>query len=462
MNDPNGLVYFRGVYHLFFQCNPRGISHGNLSWGHATSEDLVSWRERPLAILAEGDEQIYSGSVVVDHRNTSGFGVDGEPPLVAVYTSAYSSGRQAQSLAYSTDEGETWTKFDRNPVLDRASTAFRDPKVDWFATGDGTGHWLMTVVEATARQVLFFASDDLRRWRHLSVFGPLGGSEGVWECPDLFPLRTESGGVVWVLLISVDPGRVAGTGGTYTQYFVGDFDGTTFTATEPEPRRLDHGRDLYATVGFGNLPNDRRVVLGWMSNWDYAAVVPTSPWRGALSLPRELALAMVDGIRSVAQRPVPEFSVLAQTGQRMPIRPFLLEGRRALQGGDSYRLEISFEPLDASEVGLDFFVGGDELTRLRYDRATELLSLDRTRSGNTAFSDSFPSVEAVAVGLVDGRLALDVFVDRGSVEIFAASGTVTLTELVFPAQSSTGLTVFSAGGATRVLDAVVTRVTWYT
>ncbi|HEY5836734.1 GH32 C-terminal domain-containing protein [Streptomyces sp.] len=229
MNDPNGLVYYEGEYHLFYQYNPNGNTWGNMSWGHAVSPDLVHWQELPLAIPYEGDQAIFSGSAVVDTDNTSGFGTPDHPAMVAVYTSAYADGRQAQSLAYSTDRGRTWTKYSGNPVLDVGSRAFRDPKVQWYAP---TKSWLMTVSMADEHKVEFYSSKDLKSWSHLSEFGPAGAIGGAWECPDLFPLALDGDAnrVKWVLVVNINPGGIAG--GSAAQYFVGDFDGTTFTADD--------------------------------------------------------------------------------------------------------------------------------------------------------------------------------------------------------------------------------------
>ncbi len=295
VNDPNGLVFHKGVYHLFFQSNPYGNDWGNMSWGHAISRDLISWEDRPVAILFDDDGGIFSGSVVVDVTNSSGFGTPENPPLVAMYTIAQ-PGHQAQGLAFSVDDGETWTKYEGNPVLDRGTPDFRDPKVVRYQDAGSQSYWVATCVEANDRQVLFFRSDDLKTWTPLSTFGPIGAVGGVWECPDLFPLRLDGGEEKWVLLVSINPGGIAG--GSGTQYFVGDFDGVTFTPLEGEgdPHRwLDFGRDFYAGVTFDGVPDARRILIAWMSNWDYAAAVPTSPWRGGMALPRELTLETVDG-----------------------------------------------------------------------------------------------------------------------------------------------------------------------
>jgi sucrose-6-phosphate hydrolase SacC (GH32 family) len=411
----------------------------------------VHWTEHPVAIPQGEGEEIFSGSVVVDHGNSSGFGVGEDPPLVAIYTSAYSDGRQAQSLAFSTDAGMTWTKYFGNPILDRASTSFRDPKVSWHQTADRAGYWLMVAVEAEARQTVFYRSDDLKAWQYLSTFGPVGSTEGLWECPDVFalPVDGDPNRIKWVLIVSLNQGRA--DGGTSTRYFVGDFDGVRFTpASSDDFQRLDWGRDFYAAVGFDNTPRGRRILIGWMGNWSYAASVPTSPWRGSMSLPRELSLAMVEGDVRVVQQPPVELSALDQPAKRLSFHSFDLDGIKPIDGSRQYRLTVTFEPVDAHEVGIDLLVGDGQKTRLRYDVHANRLNLDRSRSGETAFEVSFASTDSAPVPLRDGALQLQVFVDRASVEVFAQGGLVCLTEQVFASSGSTGLSIYSLGGVTRV------------
>jgi fructan beta-fructosidase len=460
MNDPNGLVYSEGRYHLYFQHNPEANDWASMSWGHASSEDLVHWTEHPVAIPHSPTEQIFSGCVVVDHGNSSGFGrAGGPPPLVAVYTSAYSHGLQAQSLAYSTDAGMAWAMYAGNPVLDRSSTAFRDPKVIWYPTGDEAGYWVMVAVEAEACQVLVYRSDDLKNWSLLSTFGPAGSPAGCWECPDLFALAVDGdpSRTLWVLVVSVNPGGVAG--GSGARYFIGDFDGTTFASSRDdgavldELQWLDWGRDFYAAVSFGNAPDGRRLMLGWMSNWDYAHEVPTSPWRGTMSLARELSLCTVDGAITLVQRPVAELESLAVADPQVS-EPFDLEGQRTQSGSSHYRLDVTFEQIDASEFGLDLFVGPGQATRLRYAPESGRLSLDRRASGETAFSTTFPSIDVAPVALQDRRLQLQIYVDRASVEVFAQGGSVCLTQQVFATEDSTWFRLLSCGGRTRVSQLV--------
>jgi len=457
MNDPNGLVFHKGRYHLFFQYNPEGDRWANMSWGHASSPDLVHWQEHPVAIPRTDTEEIFSGSVVVDHENTAGFAAGTDPPLVAVYTSVYRDGKQAQSLAFSTDDGATWMKYPANPVLDRSSTSFRDPKVFWYSEPGGSGYWVLVAVEAAARQVVFYRSANLKVWTHLSVFGahptdtPATGGQQFWECPDLFPLPVDGDPThsTWVLLISVNPDP--DTGGSATCYILGHFDGASFTPIpDATLLRLDWGADLYAAGSFDNAPDRRRIIIGWMSNWTYAADVPTSPWRGTMSSPRELALRTVAGKQTLVQQPPVELRVLDHMPGRTRSAPFTVDGTREFVGGRQYRVDVTFEPVNAPHFGLDLLVGDGWVTRLRYDLSRELLTLDRSTSGQTAFHPSFASVDSAPITLTGGRLRLQVFVDRTSVEVFAQGGAGCLTDQVFPGPAATRFRVGSFGGATRI------------
>ncbi len=472
MNDPNGLVYRDGQYHLFYQHNPSGPGWANMSWGHAVSPDLRTWRELPVAIGGDRDAQIYSGSAVVDHHNTSGFGTADNPPMVAIYTAKYRSGRQAQSLAYSTDGAATWTKFRGNPVLDHRSTNFRDPKVFWYDDGPSKRYWVMVAVEALDRKVVLYRSDDLKKWRPLSEFGPRGDYRGIWECPDLFPLPVDGNPdrVKWVLVVSHNPATVdvlppaadvspkllKGTG---TRYFVGDFDGERFTADGP-PEFVDEGRDFYAGVTFNDAPAGKRIMLGWMSNWLYAQQTPTGRWRGAMTLPRELRLRTVHGKPALVSRVT---GPLATGGRKTYSRNGITVGRGGMRlpvRARTYRVHAEFTHRSAKSFGVTVrrSADGTERTRISYDVATGTLSVDRTRSGNILFGPLFPSVESVRVPLRAGALDLDVYVDTTSVEVFAQRGTHAITDLVFPNPSSTAISVDSDGGRTHLRTLTVTTM----
>ncbi|MBB5803016.1 levanase [Saccharothrix ecbatanensis] len=780
MNDPNGLVYHKGEYHLFYQHNPNGNSWGDMSWGHAVSRDLVRWQELPVAISHDDTEMVFSGSAVVDHADTSGFGTPDEPAMVAVYTSApKAGGKQAQSLAYSTDRGRTWTKYADNPVLDIGSAEFRDPKVQWHAP---TQSWLMAVALATERKIRFYSSKDLKSWAPLSDFGPAGAVGGVWECPDLFPLEVDGdpGKTKWVLVVSINPGGIAG--GSAAQYFIGDFDGTRFTAdddgsytppagvvvedfestygqwsttggafgdspatgplegqlpvggiegtgyatsfhggdsstgtltsppftvdkrylnfkvgggrhphdpaavtgdapppagevladfegdtygtwtaageafgaapatgslpgqlpvsgwqggglvntflrgdatvgalTSPEftlsspyvnfligggnhpsdseaptavrlvvdgevvrsatgkdsealnwaswdvrdlagrkarfevvdantggwghilvdhvmladapakPRStetsvnlvvdgkvvrtatgadsetldwasfdlrehqgeqarisvvdmntagwghvmvdrfaladapakstveradwVDYGKDYYAPVSWDNAPDGKRHMIGWMNNWQYAGNIPTSPWRSAQSIPRQVGLRTIGGEVKLVQEPVRALDRLHRGA------PFSLHGSTVRDGsrslgrhaeGQALDIEATFSLRDAERFGLKVLSGAGQETVIGYDTTTGELYVDRTRSGRTDFSTEFPAVQRAPLAAVNGKVTLRALVDWSSVEVFGGAGEAVITSQVFPDPTSDGVEVFAEDGNARI------------
>lgn len=440
VNDPNGLVFFDGEYHLFFQHNPYGDQWGNMSWGHAVSRDLVRWTELPVALRPDELGDVYSGSAVVDHHDTSGF-FGGRPGLVAIYTSA---GRtQQQSIAYSSDRGRTWTKYAGNPVIANPGIAdFRDPKVFRH-----DGRWILLL--AAGDRVHFHGSADLVHWEKLSEFGADRGSHGgVWECPDLFPLSVDGdpGRTRWVLVVGVNPGGSAG--GSATQYFVGDFDGTAFTAEGPaeEVRWVDRGADFYAAQSYSDVPDGRRLWLAWMGNWDYAADVPTQPWRGMMTTPRRLGLTEAGGRVELVQQPVDELARVRT-------------GRRAWSGevgaadgpefpGTSVDIVARFRPGTATSFGVDVFAGPRHRTRVRYDVAAQRLCVDRTRSGSVRVAPGFPAVHSTPLA-VDGDLPIRIVADRSGVEVFAAGGRAVLTDLVFPNVGSDRVRPFAEGGTAQ-------------
>jgi fructan beta-fructosidase len=453
MNDPNGLVFFRGEYHLFYQHNPEGTVWGHMSWGHAVSRDLVSWQPLPVA-LPEGDGiMIFSGSAVVDTKNTSGFGRDGKPPLVAIYT-GHGHGRQTQNLAYSLDRGRTWTKYAANPVLDIGSAEFRDPKV---FRHEPTGRWVMVVVLAQEKKVRFYGSADLKSWKHLSDFGPAGSTGGVWECPDLFPLAVEGrpGTIKWVLKVDVNPGAVSG--GSGGQYFVGTFDGKVFTNESRDwPIWLDYGKDFYAAQSWSDIPDSegRRTWLGWMANWQYANQLPTRPWRGAMTLPRTLTLHTTPAGLRLAQAPVKELQALR--GQHVRIADRVVsEKERPLAdekiSGASLELVAEFEPGTANEFGLKVRRGKDQETLVGYDVRAGALFIDRTRSGEVNFSKEFPGRHAGPLSPEEGRVKMHLFLDASSVEVFGNDGRTVITDLIFPDPASQGVELYAKGGTTKLI-----------
>jgi sucrose-6-phosphate hydrolase SacC (GH32 family) len=302
MNDPNGLIFYRGKYHLFFQYNPEGDQWGNMSWGHATSTNLYEWQEHPVAIPYTPTHGIFSGSAVVDYFNTTGFGSLENPAMVAIFTDHQHDGsHQSQSLAFSLDDGMTWQRYEGNPVLDLEMKNFRDPKVSWNTVNEA---WVMSVVKPEEFTVAFYQSADLKSWELLSEFTNKNGTDGIWECPDLFPLPVNNNpaDIKWVLIVSVNPGGI--TGGSGTHYFIGDWNGKEFIADDRTTRWLDYGRDNYAGVTFNDAPDNRRIYIAWMNNWDYAKEIPANPARGSMTIPRELSLVTIDGKVSLLQKPV--------------------------------------------------------------------------------------------------------------------------------------------------------------
>ncbi len=428
MNDPNGMVYHNGIYHLFFQHNPDSTVWGPMHWGHATSTDLVHWEEQPIGLYPDSLGTIFSGSAVVDKNNTAGFG---ENALVAIFThhnptiAREQTGlHQYQSIAYSTDEGNTWTKYEGNPVLPNPGIRdFRDPKVMWH---EETGRWIMTL--ATRQTITFYASPNLKEWARLSEFGEgIGAHGGVWECPDLISFD-HNGKKVWVLLVSINPGGP--NGGSVTQYFVGDFDGTTFTPYETETKWLDYGRDNYAGITWSNT-GDRRVFIGWMNNWDYANVVPTGSWRGAATIARDLAVILSNGKWYVTSKPVPELAAITELLHELPEQT----------GGTSLKSEVGELPstyrLDfTAQADKDFVVklknDANEWVDVGYDAAAKQFFVDRRQSGDTSFKDNFASRDVAPRIGTDGSIQVSLFVDVASVEVFADGGLTVMTEVFFP------------------------------
>ena len=381
-NDPNGLVYDRSRFHLFFQYNPFGDLWGHMSWGHAVSPDRVHWRELPVAIPEADGVMIFTGSAVVDRGNTSGFCVGARPCLVAVYT-GHAPKLQTQNLAYSNDDGQTWTKYSGNPVLDLKLSDFRDPNVFWL---DAARSWIMVVALPLEHRVLFYQSPDLKHWKQAGAFGPAGATGGVWECPDLFEAPVENSSErQWVLKIGLNPGHIAG--GSGEQYFVGSFDGARFTpepAGTPGPHWTDYGRDCYCALTWNDLPaGERPLILGWMDNWQYASQTPTSPWRGQMTLPRTVSLRRTPQGTRLVQSPAPALEMLradrlSHAGTDMKSANAFLE--RVRPYGDSLELLATIDPGNAREFGLRVLKGDGAATIIGYDRASSTLFLDRTRS----------------------------------------------------------------------------------
>jgi len=454
INDPNGLVFHRGEYHLFYQFNPFGEHWGHMSWGHAVSRDLVHWQHLPLALAEENGIMIFSGSAVVDTTNSSGLGRKGRAPLVAIYT-GHTRRLQTQNLAFSIDDGRTWKKYSGNPVLNIGKKDFRDPKVFWHRPGR---QWIMVVALPTEKKVFFFGSPNLIKWKRLGEFGPAGAVGGIWECPDLFelPITGSPRETKWVLIINMNPGAVAG--GSGTQYFTGRFDGSTFEADDlRQPRWADYGKDFYAGVSWSGLPESdgRRIWIGWMSNWEYADEVPTSPWRGAMSFPREMRLERTAAGLTLVQRPVAELghlrTELLRTGATDLAEVNRMLRERKIQG-DQLEVEAEFARVTAVEVGIAARVGRNQHTHIGYDFRAGKAYVDRTNSGNVTLHPSFPGRHTAPVHAPGGRVKLHLLVDRSSVELFANDGEGVITDLIFPDSESQGLRLYERGGKARIVS----------
>lgn len=458
MNDPNGMVYKDGEYNLFYQYNPYGSKWGNMSWGHAISQDLVNWKHLPVAIAPDALGTIFSGSAVVDFDNTAGFGAGA---IIAIYTQ--NSDRQVQSIAYSTDNGRTFTKYENNPVLTSEARDFRDPKVFWY---ENTKRWIMVL--AVGQEMQIFSSPNLKDWIFESRFGEGQGAHGgVWECPDLFELPVEgTNDKKWVLLCNLNPGGPFG--GSATQYFVGSFNGKEFVNESPSKTKwMDWGKDHYATVTWSDAPNNRRIAIAWMSNWQYANDVPTSQYRSPNSVPRDLSLFTVDGETYLQSAPSPELLALRDASKK---RSFKVNGTRTIKemipGNDgAYEIELTIENQRADVIGFRLYNDKGEEVDMQYDMKEKKFSMDRRKSGEVSFNENFPMLTWTAIE--QGRneeqggkeaLKLRLFVDKSSVEAFGDGGRFAMTNQVFPSEPYNHIDFYSKGGAYKVDSFVVYKL----
>ena len=414
MNDPNGMVYADGTYHLFYQYNPQSNDWGNMSWGHATSTDLIHWTEQAVALRRDELGDIFSGSAVIDKDNTAGFGANA---MVAIYTSA--SSVQLQSIAYSTDGGNSFTHYTGNPVIKNNDDNLRDPKVFWH---EDSKQWVMALAKGWLRGVEFYGSTNLRNWNHLSTFVvDLPGRPSLqWECPDLIQMGNK-----WVLLVSVNPGGpVLGSG---TMYFVGDFDGKEFKADALNyPLWLDYGMDNYAGVTWSNT-GDRKVMIGWMNNWQYAGSVPCSPWRSAMTLPRELKLTEYAGKPLLCCPVVSEIDKIAGQWQTVNTEALPFDAKKSAY---QLRVNVSLEQNTTITLGNS----NDEKYVIDVNASSRTIAVHRNAtSGKTNFNGSFsiPSMQA-PLNTDGSTVVLDIFVDQSSVEITTQNGSMSMTNLVFP------------------------------
>ena len=448
MNDPNGLYYKDGVYHLFFQYYPHGNKWGPMHWGHATSKDLIKWDEQPIALYPDELGYIFSGSAVVDVNNTSGFGDAKNKPVVAIFTyhnmdkeKAKQIDVETQGIAYSLDNSKIWTKYSANPVLKNPGIRdFRDPKV---FRDQKRQQWIMVL--AAQDRVHIYQSKDLKEWKFQSEFGKdLGGHGGVWECPDLFPLKVEgSKEEKWVMIVNINPGGP--NKGSAGQYFVGDFDGKTFTVDEHFSQQikrekaawLDWGKDNYASVSFDNVPKEKRVIIGWMSNWDYAQEVPTQAWRSSMTVAREVSLKKTKDGYILKNIPVSQLKKYQGKSTRKTIK---VKAENQLIEKSQIDLSKAVVDLDLKKMTAGKYTFalknalGEELT-FGIDNTTKELFVDRSKSGNTDFGNHFATaVSKAPLNKVYSNVKMKLVIDKTSIEIFFNDGEKVLTEIFFPSE----------------------------
>lgn len=432
-NDPNGMVYKDGTYHLFFQANPYGDQWGNMSWGHAVSPDLFHWKQMDYVLYPDSLGAIFSGSCVVDSDNTSGFGKNA---IVAIYTSA-SDDRQAQSIAYSLDDGLSFVKYEGNPVIDENLKDFRDPKVIRYKD-----KWIMTI--AAGQEVRFYSSLNLIDWTFESSFGTgWGCHSGVWECPDLFNCDG-----YWCLIVNVNPGGPFG--GSATQYFIGSFNGNTFA---PIGRRsakwLDYGKDHYAAVTWSNAPQGRVIDLAWMDNWQYAHALPTNGWRGYYTIPRELHVVNTSCEPVLVSHPVEE--ILSLRKDKRTYGPFIVHNNEDYNitdfqtGNDgAYEMIIEFDSIMSDFAGFMLFNPEGNYVNFQINLIENKLSIDRSHSGLVDFNENFPAITEVSIAIGD-HYSLRLFVDVSSIECFC-DGEAVMTNLIFPESPLSRIHFYSHGG----------------
>jgi sucrose-6-phosphate hydrolase SacC (GH32 family) len=455
LNDPNGLLFYDGEYHLFYQHNPADTVWGPMHWGHAVSSDLLIWTHLPIALYPDENGAIYSGSAVIDWHNTAGFG---QEAMVAIFTH-HSDASESQSIASSTDKGRSWTKYSGNPVIEPPESGkdFRDPKVFWFKEGARAGHWVMVV--SAGKQILFYTSPDLKNWSQRSNFvPPYGSTETLWETPDLFQLPVDGGSKSrWVLSLGVTGGSPAG--GTGVQYFTGDFDGANFTSESETNGVLwaDYGADFYAAQSWNDAPQGRRIWIAWMNDWRYAEAIPTKTWRGAMTLPRQLALKTTpSGIRLV-QQPVAGLRRLRDRHWSWRNEDIGSEFTNLLPNvtGETLEIVAEFEVKNTqfnTHFGFRLRTGAGQSTTIGYITSSRRLTVDRTASGQVDFNADFSAEHSAVMEPVDDSIRLHIFVDRSSVEVFGNAGLVTVTDRIFPDQASTGIELFSEGNGVRLIS----------
>lgn len=462
MNDPNGMVFYEGEYHLFYQYYPDSTIWGPMHWAHAVSPDMVHWDHLPVALYPDSLGYIFSGSAVIDWNNTSGLGKDGLPPMIAIFTHHDMAGEsvqtnkfQYQSIAYSNDKGRTWTKYAGNPVVANPGIKdFRDPKVIW---DTDSGQWVM--VFAAYDKALFYTSPNLIEWKKTGEFG-IENDTRLWECPDLFPIKVQgSEEKKWILITSIQ--KEGPNGGTATSYFVGDFDGQTFIANAQDQKWLDYGTDNYAMVTWSDIPDSdgRRLALGWMSNWQYAQVVPTEKWRSAMTLPRELQLYEdehnVYQLRSipVAELSSIEGSTITLGSEKITDGKVLIEGKEPIQA----KLDLTFAQLSGL-VDIEISNTLDESLHVGYNVFDQTYFIDRTFAGPADFSDVFADYHLGNADYPKESISMTIYIDHSSVELFADDGRCVMTDIFFPSEPFTKVEIVTESNDLQLVNGKVTNL----
>lgn len=452
-NDPNGMVYYQGEYHLFYQYNPEDVVWGPMHWGHAVSKDLIHWKHLPIALEPDVElGMIFSGSAVVDKNDTTGF-FNGKEGLVAIYTTHLEQNEggplQQQSIAYSKDNGRSWTKYEGNPVIKNYGVEdFRDPKVFWHQE---TEKWVMVV--ACGDRVRFYNSPNLKEWEYLSEFGSeLGSHVGVWECPDLFKLSVEGDKKIknkekWILQVGDQQG---GEAGVSTQYFIGEFDGVKFEPDVQRSYKVDFGQDLYALQSWSNMPDQRRVWLGWMNNIAYAEDIPTDGWRGMMSIPRELYLKD-DGERiKLIQKPVEELQNIRKefyVAENLELKESSYEKINFKEQSYEIKAELDFNQTEEIIFALHKFEEQESLLKLNKKRCKIIIDLNN--SGNTDFDETFLLEKEIEYNFKE-KVKVNIFVDRSSIEVFLDCGEISITNLVFPNFNSEEIEIRAETGSALI------------
>jgi fructan beta-fructosidase len=445
-NDPNGLVYNNGRYHLFYQHNPFGNQWGHMTWAHATSTDLVHWKHLPIAIPEEKDTMIFSGTCVVDKNNTSGFGSNGKTPMVAVYTGHIEGVNQSQHIAYSLDDGLTWTKYNHNPVLDLHKKDFRDPKIFWY---EPKKYWVMCLMFPVEHLVQFYSSKNLKEWKHLSNFGPAGDTSGVWECPDLTQVPVQGMPVKkkWLLQMSMNAGM---------QYFVGEFDGVQFKNenSNSEILRPDYGPDYYAAIAYNQLPAAHLpTAIGWINNWYYANDIPTTPWKGAMSLPRILSVKKENGQWILIQQPVTNLKKLR--GQPVTVKEAVITDETVFPfKGRQFECSLTIEPGKETVSGIKIASSANSWLELGYDAGKKIFYIDRGNSEVKSFNENFAKRNRFEkqILLKNKPLQLQIFFDNSIAEVFVNNGEYVFTTQFFSAEKNNGITLFSKNDKASFTD----------